>query len=159
MAEYRPRYRASYHFDHSPELIFRILSDVEAMRLYMPLCKRSRIISREVDQTGAELVSANFLLRYRKFEYEQSLDLQFRFWPAERRMEVEELSATFGHGKSSLWVIDNGGVGSRLLFESNFRSKNLVARWFLDRRWILNGVEHIMERVRMRADDLESGRH
>lgn len=154
MAEYRARYKASYHFDHSPELIYRILSDVEAMRLYMPLCKRSRILSRQAEPTGAEMVSADFLLRYRKFDYEQNLQLRFRMWPAERRMEVEEPGGTFGYGKSSLRVIDNGGSGSRLLFESNFRSKSLVARWLLDRKWILNGFEHIMERVRLRADEL-----
>lgn len=149
------RYHASYAFDHGPDRIYAILSEVELMSEFMPLCKRSRVVRRERDPDGAEAVTANFLLRYRRINYEQSLDLRFTFWPSERRVKVEEPLQTAGSGYSMLEVAADGPRGSRVQFEGDFRPKSLMLRWLMPKRLVIEAVNRVMERVRQRAEELQ----
>ncbi len=150
-----PRYQATYEFDHGPECIYGILSEPEDMSQFMPLCKRSRVLRRERAPDGAEVITANFLLRYRRIHYEQSFDLKFTSWHSERRMKVEEPEGTIGSGSSTLIVADNGPHGCRVHFDSQFRFKSLALRWLMPRRLVIEGLNRIMERVRQRADELD----
>jgi ribosome-associated toxin RatA of RatAB toxin-antitoxin module len=150
-----PRYQATFEFDHDPDCIYGILSEPEDMSDFMPLCKRSRVLHRERGPDGAQVLTANFLLRYRRIHYEQSFDLKFTYWHSERRMMVEEPNGTIGSGSSTIIVADNGAHGSRVHIDSQFRFKNLVLRWLLPRRLAMEGMNRIMERVRQRADELE----
>ena len=148
-------YQASYEFDYGPDRIYAILSEVELMSEFMPLCKRSRVVHRERDPDGAEVVTANFLLRYRRINYEQSLDLRFTFWPSERRMKVEEPQQTAGAGYSMLKVSGSGPRSCRVQFESDFRPKSLMLRWLMPKRLVIEAVNRVMDRVRQRAKELE----
>lgn len=149
------RYQASYEFDHGPDRIYAILSEVELMSEFMPLCKRSRVVHRERDPGGAEAVTANFLLRYRRINYEQSFDLRFTFWPSERRMKVEEPKGTTGSGHSMITVTGSGSRSCRLDFVSEFTPKSLILRWLMPKRLVIEAVNRVMERVRQRAEELD----
>ncbi|HEX9597062.1 MAG TPA: SRPBCC family protein [Anaerolineales bacterium] len=68
------KYTANYEFGQGPDCIYGILSDVERMSEFMPLCKRSQALSRRT-MADAEVVEANVLLRYRRIGFEHNLDL------------------------------------------------------------------------------------
>src|SRR5687768_17303262 len=116
-------YRASYEFSQDPDCIYGILSDVERMSEFVPLCKRSLVLSRRTTGEG-DVVEANILLRYRQIEFERELDLVLTFRPGERRMEVARIDTTFGSGGARCTVTGVGRTGSRLEIETDFRIRN-----------------------------------
>lgn len=145
------KYTASYEFAQGPDCIYGILSDVERMSEFMPLCKRSQVLSRR-SMTDAEVVEANILLRYRQIEFEHDFDLVVTLRPGERRVEFVTPDAALGSGTVRCTVTGAGRSGSRLLFESDYRIRNLIIRLFFGRRLMRHGVDRIMDRVRQRAE-------
>ena len=145
------KYSASYEFSQNADCIYGILSDVERMAEFMPLCKRSEVLSRRA-AAGAEVVEANFLLRYRKIDFESNLDLVLILRPAERRIEVEPIDTGYGSGSVRCTVSKAGVGGSRLLFESDYRVRNLLLRLFFAKRVIRLGMDRIAASVRQRAE-------
>jgi ribosome-associated toxin RatA of RatAB toxin-antitoxin module len=147
------KYTASYEFSQDPDCIYAILSDVERMSEFMPLCKRSQVLSRQTT-ADAEAVEANFLLRYRQIGFERSFDLVLTFHPVERCVEVATTDTAFGSGVARCTVTGVGRSGSRLVFETDYRIRNLFLRLFFGRRLLLQGVGRVMDRVRQRAETL-----
>ena len=147
------KYTAIYEFAQGPDCIYGILSDVERMSEFMPLCKRSQVLSRR-SMADAEVVEASILLRYRQIEFEHSLDLVATLRPDERRIEFATPDATFGSGTVRCTVTGAGRSGSRLLFESDYRVRNLLVRLFFARRVMRHGVDRVMDRVRQRAETI-----
>jgi ribosome-associated toxin RatA of RatAB toxin-antitoxin module len=148
------KFSASYEFSQDADLIYGILSDVERMAEFMPLCKRSEVLSRRA-AAGAERVEANFLLRYRKIDFESNFDLVFILRPAERRIEVEPIETGHGSGSVRCTVSKAGAGGSRLLIENDYRVRNLLVRLFFAKRVIRLGMDRIVASVRQRAEALE----
>lgn len=147
------KYAASYEFPQDPDCIYGILSDVERMSEFMPLCKRSQVLSRQTTP-DAEVVEANILLRHRQIGFERDLDLVLRLWPGERRIEVATNDAAVGSGSARCVVTGVGRTGSRLLLETDFKIRNLFLRLFFGRRLLRQGVSRITDRVRQRAEAL-----
>ena len=147
------KYTASYEFAQGPDCIYGILSDVERMSEFMPLCKRSQVLSRRT-MADAEVVEASVLLRYRRIDFEHNLDLVLTLRPGERRIEFVTPDPTFGSGTVRCTVTGAGGNGSRLLFESDYRIRNLFIRLFFGRRVMRHGVDRVMDRVRQRAETI-----
>jgi ribosome-associated toxin RatA of RatAB toxin-antitoxin module len=145
------KYAASYDFPQEPDRIYGILSDVERMSEFMPLCKRSQVLSRQTT-ADAEVIQANFLLRYRQVGFERDLDLILTLWPGQRRIEVATTDTTFASGSARYTVNAVGRAGSRVLFETEYKIKNLFVRLFFGRRLLLRGMDRIMDRVRQRAE-------
>jgi ribosome-associated toxin RatA of RatAB toxin-antitoxin module len=145
------KYTASYEFAQGPDCIYGILSDVERMSEFMPLCKRSQVLSRR-SMADAEVVEANVLLRYRQIDFEHNLDLVLTLRPGERRIEFATPDATFGSGSARCTVTGAGRSGSRLLFESDYKIRNLLVRLFFGRKLMRHGVDRVMDRVRQRAE-------
>ncbi len=148
------KFSASYDYSQDPDCIYGILSDVERMAEFMPLCKRSEVLSRRA-VAGAEVVEANFLLRYRKIDFESNLDLVLILRPAERRIEVEPIDIGHGSGSVRCSVAKAGAGSSRLLFESDFKARNLLVRLFFAKRMIRLGMDRVAASVRQRAEALE----
>lgn len=148
------KYSASYEFSQGADLIYGILSDVERMAEFMPLCKRSEVLSRRAAD-GAEVVEANFLLRYRKIDFESNVDLVLILRPAKRQIEVEPIETGHGSGSVRCTVSKAGAGGSRLLFENDYRARNLLVRLFFAKRVIRLGMDRIAASVRQRAEALE----
>lgn len=149
-----PRFAATYEVHKEPEVVYAILTDVERMAEFMPLCKRSRVLSREVTGDG-EVLLANFLLRYRQIEFERSVDLRFTLWPGQRRMLVEEPQGNFGSGASQVRVDSHGRGRSRVMLESDYRIAHPVVRWTFGKRLMAHACNRIMDRVRQRAETLD----
>lgn len=147
------KFTASYEFSQDPDCIYGILSDVERMREFIPLCKRSQVLSRQT-AADAEVVEANFLLRYRKIEFEGDIDLVLTLRPAERRIEVGAVDTELGSGSARCTVSSAGANGSRLLFESDYRVRNLLVRLFFAKRLMRMGMDRIASSVRQRAEAL-----
>jgi ribosome-associated toxin RatA of RatAB toxin-antitoxin module len=147
------KYAASYDFPQDPDSIYGILSDVERMNEFMPLCKRSQVVSRHTS-AEAEAVGVNFLLRYRQIGFEVDFDGLMTLWPAERRVKFETTEATFGSGYSQCTVTGAGRTGSRVLFEADCKIKGLFVRIVFGRRLLRQGMDRIMDRVRQRAETL-----
>jgi ribosome-associated toxin RatA of RatAB toxin-antitoxin module len=147
------KFTASYEFAQDPDCIYRILSDIEHMNEFMPLCKRSQVLSRRTT-ADAEVVEANFLLRYRQIEFERSFDLVLTLRPVERCVEVATTDTGFGSGVSRCTVSGMGRSGSRVVFETDYRIRNLFFRLFFGRRLLLLGVGRVMDCVRQRAETL-----
>ena len=93
------KFTATYDFLHHPDLIYVILSDVERMSEFMPLCKRSQILSRRATD-DAEVVDANFLLRYREIGFEREFDLELTLRPVERRIDIAQIETAVGSGSA-----------------------------------------------------------
>lgn len=148
------KYSAGYEFTQDADFIYGILSDVERMADFMPLCKRSEVLSRRA-AAGAEVVEANFLLRYRKIEFESNLDLVLILRPAERRIEVEPIDTGHGSGSVRCTVSKKPAGGSQLLFEADYRARNLLVRLFFAKRVIRLGMDRIAASLRQRAEALE----
>jgi len=146
-----PKYTASYDFSQDADCIYGILSDVERMREFMPLCKRSEVLSRQTT-IDAEVVEANILLRYREIDFECELDLVLTFRPVERRMEAAAADGTFGRGSARCIVTGLGPTGSRLSFESDYRIRNFFFRILFGRRLVLQGMDRIVDGIRQRAE-------
>ena len=147
------KYTASYEFSQDADCIYGILSDVERMSEFMPLCKRSQVLSRRAT-ADAEVVEANFLLRYRQIGFERSFDLVLTLRPVDRCVEVAATDTSFGSGVSRCTVTGMGRSGARVVFESDYRIRNLFLRLFFGRRLLLQGVGRVMDRVRQRAETL-----
>lgn len=147
------KYTASYDFPQDPDSIYGILSDVERMSEFMPLCKRSQVLSRRTT-ADAEVIEANFLLRYRQIDFESEFDLVLTLRPAERLIEVATTGIALGSGSARCTVTGSGRSGSRLLLETDYRIRNLFVRLFLARRLMRHGMERIVDRVRQRAEAL-----
>ena len=147
------KYTASYEFSQDPDCIYRILSDIERMSEFMPLCKRSQVLSRRTTP-DAEVVEANFLLRYRQIGFERSFDLVLTLRPVARCVEVAASDTALGSGVSRCTVTGMGRSGSRVVFETDYRIRNLLLRLFFARRLLLHGVGRVMDRVRQRAEAL-----
>jgi len=148
------KYSASYEFSQGPDCIYGILSDVERMAEFMPLCKRSQVLSRRA-AADAEVVEANFLLRYRKIEFESDFDLVLTLRPAERLIEVGTIDTELGSGSVRCTVSRSGATGSRLLFETDYRVRNLLVRLFFAKRVIRLGMDRIAASLRQRAEALD----
>jgi ribosome-associated toxin RatA of RatAB toxin-antitoxin module len=148
------KFTASYDFLHDPDQIYGILSDIERMSEFMPLCKRSQILSRR-SAGDAEVVDANFLLRYREIGFERELDLELTLRPVDRRIDISRIETPVGSGSACCTVTGSGRTGSRLLFETDFRISNLFVRLFFGRRLLRQGVHRVMDRVRQRAEALD----
>lgn len=147
------KYTASYEFSQDRDCIYGILSDVERMSEFMPLCKRSQVLSRRAT-ADAEVVEANFLLRYRQIGFERSFDLILTLRPGERCVEVATTDTGFGSGFARCTVTGMGRSGSRVVFDSDYKIRNLFLRLFFGRRLLLQGVSRVMDRVRQRAETL-----
>ena len=147
------KHTASYEFSQDPDCIYGILSDVEHMSEFMPLCKRSQVLSRRA-MADAEVVEANFLLRYRQIGFERSFDLMLTLRPVDRSVEVATTDTAFGSGAAICTVTGIGRSGSRVVFETDYRIRNLFLRLFFGRRLLLQGVGRVMDRVRQRAEAL-----
>jgi ribosome-associated toxin RatA of RatAB toxin-antitoxin module len=148
------KFTASYEFLHHPDLIYGILSDVEHMSAFVPLCKRSQILSRRA-LDDAEVVNANFLLRYREIGFEREFDLELTLRPVEGRIDIAPMETAVGSGSARCTVSGTGRTGSRLLFETDFRINNFFVRLFFGRRLLRQGVDRVMDRVRQRAEALD----
>jgi ribosome-associated toxin RatA of RatAB toxin-antitoxin module len=147
------KYTASYEFSQDPDCIYGILSDIEHMKEFMPLCKRSQVLSRRAT-ADAEVVEANFLLRYRQIGFERSFDLVLTFRPVEKCVEVATTDTAFGSGVARCIVTGTGRSGSRVVFETDYRIRNFFFRLLFGRRLLLQGVDRVMDRVRQRAETL-----
>jgi ribosome-associated toxin RatA of RatAB toxin-antitoxin module len=147
------KYTASYEFSQDPDCIYGILSDVERMSEFLPLCKRSQVLSRRAT-ADAEVVEANFLLRYRQIGFERSFDLVLALRPVERSVEVATTDTAFGSGVARCTVTGMGRNGARVVFDSDYKIRNLFIRLFFGRRLLLHGVSRVMDRVRQRAETL-----
>lgn len=148
-----PKYTASYDFPQDPDCIYGILSDVERMSEFMPLCKRSEVLSRQTT-TDAEVVQANILLRYRQIDFERELDLVLTLRPVERRMEAATTDTTFGSGSARCTVTGLGRTGSRLSFETDYKIRNLFFRILFGGRLVRLGMDRIVDGIRQRAETL-----
>lgn len=147
------KYSASYEFSQDPDCIYGILSDVERMSEFLPLCKRSQVLSRRAT-ADAEVVEANFLLRYRQIGFERSFDLVLALRPVERCVEVATTDTAFGSGVARCTVTGMGRSGARVVFDTDYKIRNLFIRLFFARRLLLHGVSRVMDRVRQRAETL-----
>ena len=145
------KYTASYEFPQDPDCIYGILSDVERMSEFMPLCKRSQVLSRR-SSGDAEVVEANFLLRYRQLEFERDFDLVLTLRPGERQVEVAATDPTLASGSARCTVTGNGRSGSRVLVESDYRVRNSFVRILFGRKLLLLVMGRIMDRVQQRAE-------
>ena len=114
---------------------------------------RSQVLSRRTT-ADAEVVEANFLLRYREIGFERSFDLVLTLRPFERRLEVATTDARLGSGVARCTVTGTGRSGSRVVFESDYRIRNVFFRLFFGRQLMLQGVGRVMDRVRQRAETL-----
>lgn len=148
------KFTANYDFLHHPDLIYGILSDVERMSEFMPLCKRSQILSRRATD-DAEVVEANFLLRYREIGFEREFDLELTLRPVELRIDIAPIETAVGSGSARCTVTGTGRTGSRVQFETDFRINNFFVRLFFGRRLLRQGVDRVMDRVRQRAEALD----
>jgi ribosome-associated toxin RatA of RatAB toxin-antitoxin module len=146
-----PKFVASYEFSQDPDCIYGILTDVERMREFMPLCKRSEVRSRR-STSDAEVVEANFLLRYREIDFEHEFDLVLTLRPVARQMEVTTPDTTFGSGSARYTVTGTGRSGSRLAFEADYRIKNFLLRVLFGRRLVRRGMDGIIAAIRQRAE-------
>jgi ribosome-associated toxin RatA of RatAB toxin-antitoxin module len=147
------KFTASYEFSQDADCIYGILSDVERMSEFMPLCKRSQVLSRQ-STADAETMQANFLLRYRQIGFESDLELELTLRPAERRIEVATTDTTYGSGGARCTVTGVGRTGSRVLFETDYKIRNLFIRLVFGRRLLRQGADSVMDRVRQRAKAL-----
>ena len=145
------KYAASYDFAQEPDRIYGILSDVERMSEFIPLCKRSQVLSRQATADTEEIL-ADFLLRYRRIEFELAFDLVLTLQPSERRITAASTETSFGSGSASWTVTGAGRAGSRVLFESDFRVRSPLIRVFFARRLLLQSMDRVMDRVRQRAE-------
>jgi ribosome-associated toxin RatA of RatAB toxin-antitoxin module len=148
-----PKFIASYEFPQDPDCIYGILTDVERMREFMPLCKRSEIRSRQ-SAMDAEVVEANFLLRYRQIDFEHEFDLVLTLRPVARQMEVTTADTTFGSGSARYTVTGAGRSGSRLAVEADYRMRSLLLRILFGRRLVRRGMDGIIAAIRQRAEAL-----
>lgn len=149
-----PRFAATYEFHKDAELVYAVLSDIEHMSDFLPLCKRSRVLSREVTGDG-EVLLANFLLRYREIEFERRVDLRFTLWPAQRRLLVEDARESFGSGASHITVSSHGRGRSRVTLESDYRLAQPLIRLVFARPLMSLACKRIMDRVRQRVESLD----
>jgi ribosome-associated toxin RatA of RatAB toxin-antitoxin module len=145
------RYAASYDFAQDPDRIYGILSDVERMSEFIPLCKRSEVLSRQTTADTEEIL-ADFMLRYRQVGFELAFDLALTLNPAERRIFAASTETSFGSGSASWTVTGVGRAGSQVLFESDYKVRSPLIRVFFGRRLLLQGMDRIMARVRQRAE-------
>lgn len=147
------RYTASYEFAQDADLVYGILSDVERMSDFMPLCKRSDVVSRRMTDE-AEMVEARLLLRYRRIEFESRVDVTITIWPGARRVGIAAADTGFGSGSARCTVTGVGRSGSRLDVEAEGRPANVMLRLFFGRRLLRVGIDGIVDRVRQRAEEL-----
>lgn len=72
------KFRSKHRFDHSAEEIFELMNDIEAHADFLPLCKRSRVVSTDTSEESIETSMVRYVLAYQRYAFRKTLDFAVR---------------------------------------------------------------------------------
>lgn len=121
-----PTFTTTQTVSYTPEQMFALVADVERYPEFLPLCTGLRILRREADEEGREVLVARMSVGYKTFaeEFVSRVTLD----PARNRIVVEYVDGPFSH-LTNRWTFTANGAGCDVQFYINyaFRSRILAA--------------------------------
>ena len=115
-----PAHSESRLVPYSPELMYRVVADVEHYPEFLPWCTALRVLSRE-KQGPREIVLAELVVGYKSLRerYTSRVELD----PGARRIDVKQTEGVF-RALENHWRFAPEGRGCRVDFSISFEFKN-----------------------------------
>ncbi len=120
-----PSFTTTRTVGYTPEQMFALVADVERYPEFLPLCTGLRVLRRETDDEGREVLVARMSVGYKNIT--EDFATRVALDPARNRIVVEYVDGPFSH-LTNRWTFAPAGSGCEVQFfiTYEFRSRLLA---------------------------------
>lgn len=116
-----PSFNNTRTVGYTPAQMFALVADVERYPEFVPLCTGLRVLRRESDDAGCEILVARMSVGYKTIT--ESFTSRVTLDPAHNKILVEYIDGPFSH-LTNRWSFVASGAGADVQFYINYEFRN-----------------------------------
>lgn len=118
-----PTFTTTHTVAYTPEQMFALVADVERYPEFLPLCTGLRILRRETDDEGRDVLVSRMSVGYRNIA--ESFTSRVTPDPLRHKILVEYVDGPFSH-LTNRWSFVHNGSGCDITFYINYEFRNRI---------------------------------
>lgn len=150
------KFGSKHRFDHTSELIFDLISDLEAHPDLIPLCKRVKVLGLDETDDQVDKAIVRYVLAYQRYSFRKTLELAVETDFDNRTMTMVGNNKESRSVNFTVRVTPASDGGSEVRIEGHYKLSDLTMA-VADKSGMLNSAfEKIMTALDHKARQVRS---